>query len=67
MKSKEDLLKLIIKRRQTENKTVYAACQGAGISTTTWYLVEDGERAPTYDLLFRMARALGMRVSIDVK
>ena len=63
---KEKMIQMIAQERSKLGLSTYAAAEKAGINQSTWYRVETGELAASWDTLFSMAGAGGLSVIISI-
>ena len=68
IESQQQLLELIEKTRADRKMTIVAAVKKAdGISFSQWQRFATGERKPSYDHLFAMAKGVGLRISVSAR
>lgn len=68
IETKEQLFELIEKTR-ADRKMSYRQCvsRTEGVSVSQWQRFTTGEREPSYDHLFAMAKGVGLRISVTVR
>jgi len=68
IETKEQLFELIEKTRADRKLTVRGAVnKTSGIDNSQWNRFIHGEREPSYDHLFAMAKGVGLRISVSAR
>ena len=65
--TKNQIVKRIIKARKTKGWTTVASAQKASVSQPTWWRVENGKVDPTWELLFQMCKAVGIKAVVTLQ
>jgi transcriptional regulator with XRE-family HTH domain len=65
--TKDELLQTIIRERHAKGLSVLKASQQSDIAQPTWSRFENGKRNLTWEVLFAMAEAVGITVSIKTE
>jgi len=68
IESQQQLLELIEKTR-ADRKLSYRLCvsRTEGVNVSQWQRFATGEREPSYDHLFAMAKGVGLRISVSAR
>ena len=64
---KERAIKMIKKVRHRKGISSFKAAEKAGIAQSTWSRTETGDRDTSWDVLLRMAKAVGLEASITIR
>ncbi len=65
--SKRELLDYIESHRKVRGLSLNQVTQGADIDKSQWSRFLSGKREPTYDHLFAMAKAVGLRINLSAR
>ena len=66
IRTKEQLLKRLEKERESHQQSIRQFAEATGISKSLWAMYLNGTRNPTWEILFSVAKALKLKVEIDV-
>jgi len=64
---KERAIKMIRAERNRKGMSSFIAAEKADINQSTWSRTESGDRATSWDVLIRMAKAVGLNASITIR
>jgi len=67
MATKKQLLREIIKARKRNGMTVYAAGKAGRVGSGAWCQIESGKRPASWESLFSMAEAVGVKIDITME
>jgi len=65
--TKNQIVRRIVKARKAKGWTTTAAAEKAKVSQPTWWRVENAKVDPTWELLFSMLKALGIKASVELR
>jgi len=65
--SKQQLFKQCEARREKLKISPNALAKTAGFSQSTWSLIQSDKRVPSWDVLIKAVKALGMNIEITLK
>jgi predicted transcriptional regulator len=64
--TRDRLVKLVQRKRKSQDLSVYAAAKQSDINQSTWHRIEAGEIKPTLYSLFHMLEVLGSKVEVHI-
>ena len=65
--NKNQIVKRIIRARKSLEWPTTKAAEKASVSQPTWWRVENGKVDPTWELLFQMCKAVGIKAVVTLQ